>query len=85
VIEHSNLKPDFDIFKIRILKNKSRAQTASQQFQSNAYRLINGEVDQFPGLTIDIFDNLAVFTSYLPAWDPIIDFLFQIIKEQKFI
>lgn len=37
-----------------------------------AYRLINGEGDFFPGLTCDIYGKVAVWQPYLAFWDPLL-------------
>ncbi len=37
-----------------------------------AYRLINGEGDLFPGLTCDIYGRVAVWQPYLAFWDPLL-------------
>lgn len=34
------------------------------------YRLLNGEGDRFPGLTCDVFGNVAVWQPYLEFWEP---------------
>ncbi len=37
-----------------------------------AFRLINGEGDLFPGLTCDIYGKVAVWQPYLAFWDPLL-------------
>lgn len=37
-----------------------------------AFRLINGEGDFFPGLTCDIYGKVAVWQPYLAFWDPLL-------------
>lgn len=39
---------------------------------TSAYRLLNGEGDRFPGLTCDIYGNIAVWQPYLEFWEPLL-------------
>lgn len=41
----------------------------------NAYRLLFGENDGFPGLVCDIYNQVAVIKIYSPAWLPYLDTL----------
>jgi 23S rRNA (cytosine1962-C5)-methyltransferase len=36
--------------------------------KTNAYRLLHGEADGFPGVTIDVFDDQAVVIFHLESW-----------------
>jgi len=38
--------------------------------ESNAYRLVNGEGDGLPGLTVDRYDDHLMVQLYTPAWKP---------------
>ncbi len=47
-----------------------------------AYRLINGEGDFFPGLTCDIYGKVAVWQPYLAFWDPLLPLLAEEVTKQ---
>lgn len=40
---------------------------------TNAYRLLHGEADGFPGVTLDVYDKTGVVVFYLKSWRPFIE------------
>ena len=41
--------------------------------ETNAYRLVNGEGDGIPGITLDHYDGYLMLQLYTEAWDPHLD------------
>lgn len=51
---------------------------------TNAYRLIFGENDGFPGLIFDVYNNVGVLKLYSAIWFPYLDFVIpHLVKEAK--
>lgn len=49
---------------------------------TNAYRLVNGEGDGLPGLTIDRYGDYLMVQLYTPAWDRYLKLLLQVLRQQ---
>ncbi len=50
-------------------------QQHGQLEETNAYRLVNGEGDGLPGLTVDRYGEYLMVQLYTPAWDPYLPLL----------
>ena len=48
---------------------------------SNAYRIVNGEGDLLPGLTVDNYDNYLMLQIYSEAWRPYLKLLTSALEE----
>jgi 23S rRNA (cytosine1962-C5)-methyltransferase len=59
--------PDLEYWKKNLQRSIKRR--AGLLFETNAYRLLNGESDGFPGIVIDVYDGYAVLQTYTPAVD----------------
>ncbi|MBX7149844.1 class I SAM-dependent methyltransferase [bacterium] len=61
-----DLSPDYFAHQIR--KAFEKRKTSLKQAHTNAYRLLHGEADNFPGLNVDIYNGVAVVVPYLKSW-----------------
>lgn len=50
--------------------------------ETNAYRLVNGEGDGLPGLTVDRYGDYLMVQLYTPAWDRYLPLLLQVLRQQ---
>ena len=55
-----------------VLLELLRALCEKKKGLGEAYRLINGEGDFFPGLACDVYGGVAVWQPYLAFWDPLL-------------
>jgi 23S rRNA (cytosine1962-C5)-methyltransferase len=68
-----NTKPTIENMSERLIKLfDKRKDIALQKYNSNAFRLVHGELDDFPGMTIDTFSNLLVVQPYLQTWEALL-------------
>lgn len=49
--------------------------------KTNAYRMINGENDGFPGMVVDRFNDILVIKVYTSAWFPYLKMLVGLLEE----
>jgi len=50
--------------------------------ETDAYRLVNGEGDGLPGLTVDRYGDYLMVQLYSPAWDRHLQLLLQVLRQQ---
>ena len=62
-----NKPPDLEYFQHNLQRSIRRR--AALQSETNAYRLLNGENDSFPGVVLDIYDGCAVLQTYSSSVD----------------
>lgn len=63
------------------LASQLRQQHALLQ-ETDAYRLVNGEGDGLPGLTVDCYGDYLMVQLYTPAWDRFLPILLQVLRQQ---
>ena len=73
--EDVSLSEEFFLKKIHKAHHKRLSQLSS--YKTNAYRLLHGEADGFPGVTMDVYGDKAVVVFYLKSWQ---DFLSPVLK-----
>ena len=49
--------------------------------QTNAYRMVNGENDGFPGMVVDRYNDILVIKAYTSAWFPYLKMLVGLLEE----
>lgn len=49
--------------------------------QTNAYRMVNGENDGFPGMVVDRYNDTLVIKAYTSAWFPYLKMLVGLLEE----
>lgn len=52
------------------------------QTDTNAYRLLSGENDGFPGLVVDVYNKVAVLKVYSEIWIPYLTLIVELITAQ---
>ncbi|OGQ07630.1 MAG: hypothetical protein A3G32_02800 [Deltaproteobacteria bacterium RIFCSPLOWO2_12_FULL_40_28] len=72
VFQWEDILIDEKYFFRKLLKAHNKRLKYLASYNTNAYRLIHGEADGFPGLTIDIFDKTAIVVFYLKSWKEIL-------------
>lgn len=72
VFQWEEMLLDEKYFLRKLLKAQNKRLKYLASYNTNAYRLIHGEADGFPGLTIDIFDKTAIIVFYLKSWKEIL-------------
>lgn len=81
IIHHGGpQKIDTDFFRKKI-EQAFQLREPLLQTQTNAYRLLFGENDGFPGLITDIYNKTAVLKLYSPVWFPYLEMLTLLIVE----
>lgn len=74
---------DEDFFQKKVVEASKKRQPLKQT-NTNAYRLIYGENDGFPGLIFDVYNNVGVLKLYSAIWFPYLDFVIpHLVKEAK--
>ncbi len=66
------LLPDDDPFTPECLTALLRALCGEKKKEGQAFRLLNGEGDLFPGLACDLYGDVAVWQPYLEFWMPLL-------------
>lgn len=56
-----------------------------KDFQTNGYRVLNGENDGFPGLVLDRYGESGVLKIYSMSWIPYLKILSGVIQNQLFV
>ena len=49
--------------------------------QTNAYRMVNGENDGFPGMVVDRYNDILVIKAYTSAWFPYLKMMVGLLEE----
>lgn len=62
--------------KLAVAKGKRAPLLATD---TNGYRLLHGENDDFPGLVVDVYAGVAVLKLYSPAWFPWLEILLPLV------
>jgi len=65
------------------LKNARQLRRWLELGDSDAYRLVNGEGDGLPGLTIDCYGDYRVIQLYAESWRPHLDSLVEALQAQE--
>lgn len=74
---------DEDFFQKKVVEASKKRQPLLKT-DTNAYRLIFGENDGFPGLIFDVYNNVGVLKLYSAIWFPYLDFVIpHLVKEAK--
>ncbi len=73
-------KIDTDFFRTKIQEAYNKRYPLFKT-QTNAYRLIFGENDGFPGLIADVYDNILVLKLYSQIWTSFIEILGPLLLE----
>ncbi len=63
------------------LEQALRLRISLDATDTNAYRLVNGENDGFPGLVVDRYAETLVFKIYTSAWLPYLEILVPLLQE----
>lgn len=74
------VKPDVGWFRNRLQKAKRLREQAGLD-ETDAYRLVNGEGDGIPGLTIDCYAGYLMVQLYTAAWDSYLPVMFDLLLE----
>ncbi len=80
VLGPPGLQPDAGWFRKR-LRNARRLREQAGLNETDAYRLVNGEGDGLPGLTIDSYAGYLMVQLYTPAWDGYLPVLLEVLQE----
>jgi 23S rRNA (cytosine1962-C5)-methyltransferase len=80
IIGPPGVKPDAGWFRNRLQKAKHLRLQAGLD-ETDAYRLVNGEGDGLPGLTIDCYAGYLMVQLYTPAWDSYLPVLLEVLQE----
>jgi len=80
IIGPPGVKPDAGWFRNRLQKAKQLRQQAGLE-ETDAYRLVNGEGDGLPGLTIDCYAGYLMVQLYTPAWDGYLPVMLGVLQE----
>ncbi len=79
------LRPDIGWFRKRLQRARQLRRQAGLG-ETDAYRLVNGEGDGLPGLTVDTYAGYLMIQLYTPAWDgylpPLLDALQELCNPQ---
>lgn len=82
-ILHTQTPVEFDIpFIRRRFLAAVAIRKSLEDRETNAYRVLNGENDGFPGLVLDRYGGTAVLKLYTVAWAPHLEKILSVIKEQ---
>lgn len=73
-------KVDTSFFKKKIVQAFAVRQPLLKT-DTNAYRFIFGENDRFPGMIVDVYNNIGVMKLYSPIWFPYLDMIIPLIAE----
>ncbi|MFQ5443999.1 MAG: class I SAM-dependent rRNA methyltransferase [Nitrospinales bacterium] len=76
----SPMEFDLPFLQERFLKARAIRQSLEDR-ETNAYRVLNGENDGFPGLVLDRYGDTAVLKLYTVAWAPHLEKILSVIKE----
>ena len=72
-----------EFFQRKVIEASKKRQPLKQT-NTNAYRLIYGENDGFPGLILDVYNNVGVLKLYSAIWFPYLDSIVPLlVKEAK--
>ncbi len=74
------MQPDAGWFRNRLQKAQRLRQQAGLT-DTDVYRLVNGEGDGLPGLTIDCYAEYLMVQLYTPAWDGYLSVLLKVLQE----
>lgn len=74
------MRPDSGWFRKR-LKNARRLREQAGLHETDVFRLVNGEGDGLPGLTIDSYGGYLMVQLYTPAWDAYLPVLIEVLQE----
>lgn len=81
VLSRKQMRPDRSwLTKQLQIAIKLRRQHAALN-NSNAYRIVNGEGDSLPGLTVDNYGNYLMLQLYSEAWRPYLKLLTSVLEE----
>jgi len=81
VLSRNSIQLDLDWLGKRVRDAVQLRQHALLQ-ETNAYRLINGEGDGLPGLTVDRYGDYLMVQLYTPAWDRYLAILLTVLRQQ---
>jgi len=81
VLSRTPMQLDLDWLNERVRDAVQLRQHALLQ-ETNAYRLVNGEGDGLPGLTVDCYGDYLMVQLYSPAWDRYLTLLLQVLRQQ---
>jgi 23S rRNA (cytosine1962-C5)-methyltransferase len=76
----NNTSRTFELWSDRQWKNALRIRQGFDMSQTNSFRLLNGEGDGFPGLVVDVYNNVAVIKHDHSIMEKVWDL--QVIAEQ---
>ncbi len=80
IVGAPGVKLDAGWFRNRLQKARNLRQQAGLA-ETDAYRLVNGEGDGLPGLTIDCYAGYLMVQLYSPAWDSYLPLLLEVLQE----
>lgn len=73
VFSFQDLPIDENFFFKKLQRALEKRQPHVHECNTNAYRLLHGEADAFPGVTMDVFDRTAVMVFHIQSWRPLLE------------
>lgn len=64
---------DLDLVRRRLRRAAQGRSRVIDASTTSAFRLVNGEGDELPGLVVDVYDGFAIVQPYAAAWLPWLD------------
>ncbi len=80
VLGSAGIRPDAAWFRTQLAKAERLRQQAGLD-ETDVYRLVNGEGDGLPGLTVDRYAGYLMVQLYTPAWDRFLPQLLEALQE----
>jgi 23S rRNA (cytosine1962-C5)-methyltransferase len=74
-------RPDAAFFRGRV-REALALRASLRERGTNAFRLIFGEADGLPGLTVDVYDRYAVVVTYAESLDAVVPFVVRALSEE---
>ncbi|HEX9778423.1 MAG TPA: class I SAM-dependent rRNA methyltransferase [Geopsychrobacteraceae bacterium] len=82
VLSRTGLQLDADWLGLRLHAAEQLRLQHARLRETDAYRLVNGEGDGLPGLTVDRYGDYLMVQLYTPAWDRYLPLLLQGLRRQ---
>lgn len=81
VLSRTKIRPDRSWLTERLQTAINLRRQHASLDNSNAYRIVNGEGDQLPGLTVDKYGTYLMLQVYSEAWRPYLKLLTSVLEE----
>ena len=81
VLEFSSMKLGSEWVRGKVVQAKQLREQHIDLSETTAYRLINGEGDGLPGITVDRYGDYLMIQLYAESWKPHLALLIQVLKQ----